>query len=177
MTQRDVVLIGGLLLILGTLGCERRSNEIDYRGEKIKLTRTYANYSDYKNDPANIHPSETERVQALVLGAPIAKTFGSRVEASKAIGQIVFPGYGGGGFVEQSEADGTVLMGFSVEIPRASKTRYCVFQGKAGVYTLIDDFVQPDTAGLLDRVTRRDTDLVFASLDGKEVLVRPYVAK
>jgi hypothetical protein len=118
--------------MLGTIGCERRSNAIDYRGEKIKLTKAYADYAAYKNDPENIHPSETERVQALVLGAPIAKAFGSRLEAAKAIGQIVFPGYGGGGFVEQSQPDGTVLMGFSVEIPRASRTRYFVFQGKEG---------------------------------------------
>jgi hypothetical protein len=177
MTHRNVVWIGVLLWMLGTIGCERRSNAIDYRGEKIKLTKAYADYAAYKNDPENIHPSETERVQALVLGAPIAKAFGSRLEAAKAIGQIVFPGYGGGGFVEQSQPDGTVLMGFSVEIPRASRTRYFVFQGKEGVYTLVDDFVQPDAAGLLHSVTRRGNDLVFTSLDGKEALVRPHLAK
>ena len=175
--RRTVVWIGVFLWMLGTIGCERRSNEIDYRGEKIKLTKAYTDYAHYKNDPENIHSSETERVQMLVLGAPIAKTLTSRLEASKAIGHIVFPGYGGGGFIEQSQADGTVLMAFSVEIPRASKTRYFVFQGKDGVYTLIDDFVQPDTVGLLHSVIRRGNDLVFASLDGKEALVRPYVAQ
>jgi hypothetical protein len=168
--------IGVLLLMLGLIGCERRSNQIDYRGEKIKLTKAYANYDDYKNDPENIDPSETERVQRLVLGAPIATTFGSRLEAAKAIGQIAFPGYGSGGFVEQSQADGSVLMGFSVEVPRAGKERYFVFQGKEGVYTLIDDFVHPDTAGLLRSVVRRGNDLVFTSIDGTEALVRPYVA-
>jgi hypothetical protein len=122
--------IGVLLLMLGLIGCERRSNQIDYRGEKIKLTKAYANYDDYKNDPENIDPSETERVQRLVLGAPIATTFGSRLEAAKAIGQIAFPGYGSGGFVEQSQADGSVLMGFSVEVPRAGKERYFVFKAR-----------------------------------------------
>src|SRR4030095_3424716 len=130
MTQLRVVWIGLLLLMLGSIGCERRSNEIDYRGEKIKLTKAYADHDDYKNDPENIHPSETERVQRLVLGAPIARTFASRLEASKAVGQIAVPGYGSGGFVEQSQADGSVLMGFSVEVPRADKERYFVFQGK-----------------------------------------------
>jgi len=169
--------IGVFLLVLGTVGCERGSDEIDYRGEKIRLTKAYADYDTYKNDPENIDPSETERVQRLVLSAPIAKAFGSRLEASKAIGQIAFPGYGSGGFVEQSQADGSVLMGFSVEVPRASKERYFVFRGKDGVYTLVDDFVHPDTAGLLRSVTRRGSDLVFTSIDGKEALVRPYVAK
>ena len=68
-------------------------------------------------------------------------------------------------------------MGFSVEVPRASKERYFVFQGKDGVYTLVDDFVYPDTAGLLHSVIRRGSDLVFTSIDGKEALVRPCVAK
>ena len=177
MTQCNVVRIGVSLLMLGIIGCERRSNEIDYRGEKIKLTKIYANYDDYKNDPQNIDPSETERVQRLVLNAPIAKTYGSRLEAAKAIGQIAFPGYGSGGFIEQSQADGSVLMGFSVEIPRANKERYFVFQGKDGVYTLVDDFVNPDSAGLLHSVIRRGNELVFTAIDGKEALLRPYLAK
>lgn len=163
--------------MLGLVGCERRSTEIDYRGEKIKLTRAYEDYDDYKNDPENIDPSETARVQRLVLGASIAKTFESRLAASKAIAQIAFPGYGSGGFMEQAQADGSVLMGFSVEIPRAGKSRYFVFQGREGVYALVDDFVHPDTTVLLSSVVRRGNDLVFTSLDGKETLVRPYVAR
>ena len=177
MTQPSVVWIGVLLVMLGIIGCERRSNEIDYRGEKIKLTKAYADYDEYKNDPDNIDPAETERVQRLVLGAPIASTFGSRLEASKAIGPIAFPGYGSGGFVEQSQADGSVLMGFSVEVPRAGTDRYFVFQGKEGVYALIDDFVYPVSTGLLRSVSRRGNDLVFTSIDGREALVRPYVAE
>jgi hypothetical protein len=177
MTQHDVVWIGVFLLMLGIVGCERRSNEIEYRGERIKLTKAYADYAAYKNDPENIHPSETERVQRLVLGAPIAKTFSSRIDAAKAIGQIAFPGYGSGGSIEQIQADGSVLMGFSVEVPRASKERYFVFRGKDGEYTLVDEFVHPDTAGLLGSVNRRGNDLVFTSIDGKEALVRPYEAK
>ena len=177
MTQCKAAWAAGVLLMLATIGCERGSKEIDYRGEKIKLTKAYADYDEYKNDPENIDPSETERVQRLVLAAPIAKTFGSRVEASKAIGQIAFPGYGSGGFIEQSQADGSVLMGFSVEIPRANKERYFVFRGKDGVYALVDDFVHPDAAGLLHAVTRRGNDLVFTSIAGKEVLVRPHAAQ
>jgi hypothetical protein len=83
MTPCNVVWIGVFLLILGFVGCERRSSEIDYRGERIKLTKSYADFDDYKNDPENIDPSATERVQRLVLGAPIAKTFGSRLRPPK----------------------------------------------------------------------------------------------
>ena len=176
MTRRSVSWLGVFLMMLGAIGCDRGSNAIDYRGERIKLTKSYTDYDAYKNDPQNIDPSETERVQRLVLSAPIARTFGSRIDASKAVGEIAFPGYGSGGFVEQPQADGSVLIGFSVEVPRAQKERYFVFQGRDGVYTLIDDFAYPDAGGLLHRVTRRGPELVFTSIDGKEVLVRPYVA-
>ena len=67
-----VAWIGVSILMLGLSSCERRSDQIDYRGEKIKLTKAYADYAAYKNDPENIAPSETERVQRLVLGAPIS---------------------------------------------------------------------------------------------------------
>lgn len=177
MTSPGVAWIGIVLTVLLAAGCERRSNEIDYRGERIKLSKAYASYDDYRNDPANIDASETERVQRLVLGAPIARTFGSLIEASKAIGQIAFPGYGSGGFVEQAQGDGSVLTGFSVEVPRARKERCFVLEGRNGVYTLIDDFIYPDTAGLLRRVVRRGNELVFVSIDGKETLVRPYAPK
>src|SRR5215475_1836829 len=168
MTSRSLVWISVFLSVLGMTGCESRSNEIDYRGEKIKLTKAYSDYADYKNDPHNIHPSETERVQRLVLRAPIAKTFGSRLEASKAIGQIAFPGYGSGGFMEQLQADGSVLMGFSVEVPRAGKERYFVFQGKDGAYTLIDDFVHPTTLGCCIASCVEETTLSLPPLTGKK---------
>ena len=45
------------------------------------------------------------------------------------------------------------------------------------MYTLVDDFVHPDTVGLLHAVTRRGNDLIFTSIDGKEALVRPHVAQ
>jgi hypothetical protein len=163
-----------LLLVLNSTGCGRASNEIDYQGEKIKLSRSYSDYDDYKNDPNNIDPSETARVQRLVMNAPIPRTFKSRLEASKAIGKVAFPGYGSGGFNEQTQADGSVLMGFFVEIPRADKERYFIFHGREGIYKLIDDFVYPDAPGLIHSVVRRGDDLVFSSIEGKEVLVRPY---
>lgn len=77
------------------------TNEIDYRGEKIRLTKSYSDFDDYKNDPENIDPSETARVQRLVMEAPIEREFNSLLDASKAVGEIGFPGYGSGGFAQQ----------------------------------------------------------------------------
>src|SRR5262245_46857241 len=43
----------------------RPPDYVEYRGEKIKLSKYYSDYDSYKNDPDNIAPSETTRVQQL----------------------------------------------------------------------------------------------------------------
>jgi hypothetical protein len=170
----DYVIKIFLFLAFSMASCGPAPNEIEYQGEKIKLTRYYSDYDEYKNDPNNIDPSETVRVQHLVMQAPIASSFKNRLEAAKAIVQIAFPGYGSSGFNAQPQADGSVLMGFSVEIPRAHKERYFIFLEKDEIFKLIDDFIYPDAPGLIHSVVRRGDELVFSSIEGKVVLVRRY---
>lgn len=152
------------------------TNEIDYRGEKIRLTKSYSDFDDYKNDPENIDPAETARVQRLVMEAPIEREFNSLLDVSKAVGEIAFPGYGSSGFAQQPQPDGSFLMGFSVEIPRAEKDRCFIFRGRNGKYLLIDDFVASDTPPIW-RVTEENGTLVYSTAQGERVLTRPLVNK
>jgi hypothetical protein len=46
--------------MLGVIGCERRSNEIDYRGERIKLTKAYADYDDEGPGPVVLADDEAD---------------------------------------------------------------------------------------------------------------------
>ena len=78
---------------------------MDYQGQQIKLTKYYLDYDDYKNDPDNIAPEETSRVEQLVMNAPIASSFPDKRAAIAAVFEIKFPGYGAGGFA------GTVPIG------------------------------------------------------------------
>jgi hypothetical protein len=119
------------------------SDVMEYRGQKIKLSKRYTDFDEYKNDPGNIDPSENERVQRLVEEAPIAYFFGDRLELFRATGEIAFPGYGqgsGGGM----QPDGSELLAVVTEIPRAEKDRYIVFKGCNEQYELIDDFVNQE---------------------------------
>jgi hypothetical protein len=134
---------------------------VDYHGEKIKLSKFYLDYDDYKDDPDNIAPSETERVQRLVSGAPIAASFPGRKEAVDAVFDIKFPGYGSGG-MGPIEKDEGALNGLSVEIPRTDKDRYFIFQNAGGSYKLVDDFV---ASGISD-FHLDGTNLVYTGLDG-----------
>jgi hypothetical protein len=117
------------------------SNFVEYRGQNIKLSKTYYDFDTYKNDPDNIDPSETPRVQKLVMEAPVARSFPDRLSAFQGTGDIEFPGYGagsGGG----RESDGSELLAIDVEIPRAEKDRYFLFRAHNGRYELVDDFVE-----------------------------------
>lgn len=148
------------------------TNEIEYRGETIRLTKSYSDYDDYKNDSNSIDTAETARVQRLLTSAPIAAEFKSRLAIAKAVGEISFPGYGTGAGMEQVQPDGSALAIFSVEIPRAGKDRYFAFRGRNGAYRLIDDFVAPDQP-LIMRVTEEHSTLVYSTMTGQKVLSRP----
>jgi hypothetical protein len=78
-----LILAVSLVLMFSVAGCDQASSEIDYRGEKIKLSKPYRDYDEYKNDPDNIHPSETARVQGLVMSAPIAGVLERRCPATE----------------------------------------------------------------------------------------------
>jgi hypothetical protein len=142
-------------------------DEVEYRGQKIKLSRPYSDYDDYKNDPNNISESETARVQKLVMEAPTAKLLDTRIEIFQETGKIVFPGYGSGG-VPGKMADGSELIVVSVEIPRAEKERYLLFHGESGHYLLVDDFIHSETPLPLG-VYEESGSFVFLDQNGHEL--------
>ena len=162
-----------LLFGRGCSTCGGASDEIDYRGQKIKLSKSYATWAEYKNDPNNLAACDVERVQQLVANAPIDSSFDSLMGASKAVGRIAFPGYGSGGFTQTVQADGSALMGFSVEIPQAGKQRCFVFRrSDKGLCELIDDFIIDQTRPVQTVELHGDL-LVFRSADGDEICTRP----
>lgn len=148
-----------------------QQNTIEYRGQKIKLSRRYTDFSTYKNDPENIDSSETARVQRLVREAPIGKSFDSRLEFAQATGDIAFPGYGSSGLRDTRQSDGSILVLTSIEIPRAEADRYFTAQISNGKYLLIDDFTAPESANL-QRVEKSAEKLVYLNEQGETKLVR-----
>ena len=178
MSTRLLLVIGAIVLCAATWAAVRRvlPSSIDYRGQKIKLTKFYLDYDDYKNDPGNIDPSETERVQRLVSEAPIAHSFASRKDAATAVFEVKFPGYGAGGFGGAiKDSDGS-LNGFTVEIPRANKNRYFIFRNDHGTYTLVDDFVVADPWGIAT-VREENGTLVYSTASGEPKLTHPVMQK
>lgn len=145
---------------------------IEYRGEPFKLTRTYVDYDDYKDDPNNIDPSENFHVEQAVIKAPVLSTFQTRKQMIHAMSAIQFPGYGLGTFGGHSATPGEDLVCWSIEIPRANKSRIVVFRGAEGRYVLIDDFIGQQDPYIMG-VHEKDAELIFSTLKGSPVLARP----
>lgn len=152
----------------------RMSGTIDYRGEKIKLTKLYVGYDDYKDDPQNIDPSENARVERLVTQAPMPRRFKDLKEAASAVFEVRFPGYASGSFGGWKTDGDAILSGLAVEIPRAGKTRYFVFRCAAGGCALLDDFVFAEPAGLSD-FERAGPELVYTTVTGRRKFRRPIM--
>jgi hypothetical protein len=176
MSKRLLLVIGAIALLAVGWSVVRRvlPSSVDYRGEKIKLTKFYLDYDDYKNDPNNIDPSENDRVRRLVSEAPIAHSFASRKDAATAVFDIKFPGYAAGGFGGATkESDGS-LTGFLVEIPRTDKCRYFVFRNDHGAYTLVDDFIMADQWPI-ETVREENGQLVYSAATGQPKLTHPVM--
>ena len=171
MDRRWLILISAILLAMLWWSTKHRADVMPYRGEKIKLSKPYDDFDQYKNDPNNIHPSETMRVQKLVMTAPIAHSFTDRLDLFRATQAIAFPGYGSGSGGDP-QPDGSELLAVTVEIPRADKDRFIVFRGRHGRYELIDDFVH-DEISFPFGIREESKSYVFFDRDGKELFRRP----
>ncbi|QOV91266.1 hypothetical protein [Humisphaera borealis] len=146
-------------------------DSIEYQGQAVKLSKPYGDYDDYKNDPNNLAPGEAGKVQQLVQSAPIAKQFSSRELMIHAVFALKFPGYGLGSYGEKPQPDNSVLALFGVEIPKSGNSRYLLFRGTGGLYTLIDDFVYADSAAI-GGVSENGDKFVYSTMQGAKVLER-----
>jgi hypothetical protein len=147
------------------------SDSIEYRGKRIRLSKAYSDYDDFKDDPSNIAASETGRVQAMVGGAALAPSYTTFEDMVRAVLALKFPGYGAGRFMLAPQPDGSELFGFMVEIPRSGKNRYIVYRGRQGSFQLTDDFQAADTPLIL-RVEERDGEFLYSTIEGQLVVSR-----
>jgi hypothetical protein len=154
---------------------ESVSDEIEYHGEKFRLTKAYGDYDDYKDDPNNLAPGQEARIEQAVAGATLERAYASRAAMSKAVFKLKVPGYGMGQFGEKTQADGSALAGFMIEIPRTGKNRFVVFRGRDGTYTLVDDFVEGETTAIM-QVNDQDGKLVYSTTLGKPLFTRTPAA-
>ncbi len=171
--MKRVALVAACLIALVVLRClvlprVLPAGTIEYRGQRIKLSKRYFDYDEYKNDPANIHVSEVARVQNLVRSAPVPRACGSFEAVAAPVHQVVFPGYGSGSLASEWE----VLRAFSVEVPQADEARVFVLTRKGAEWCVTDDFAV--RGGSPARVAGREGKLVFSDPSNRELAVREW---
>ena len=182
--RRLAVVLGILLMLVGAVVLGRRayveafgSDEMDYRGETIRLSKKYVDYDDYKNDPDNLAASEIPRVEKLMTDAQIGPDFADWHAAADQLIGIKFPGYG------MATGNNVVAAGreFAVrymEIPQVAKERYFVLEKLAGgTFRLADDFVARRDPGSayapISSIHLVEDRLVYADHNGRIVRETP----
>jgi hypothetical protein len=113
-------------------------DEVEYRGEKIRLAKWYFGNEHYKLDP-QIDPAEMPRVERLMM-APAPTAFASRRELIHYGTSLWFPGYGVR-FFGRDGASASRLEGVCTVIPPGDKWRCLVYRGVREQYARVDDFV------------------------------------
>src|SRR6266704_3758709 len=176
--KKIILFVGALIAValLWTVVRRHLPSFVEYQGEKIRLTKYYLSFEDYKDDPDNIDPSENARVERLVTQAPIGRHFADRKEMVSALFELKFPGYGLGFAGKSAQTDSEALELSSVEIPRAGKNRYLLVEERNGSYTVVDDFVAPSDPEIM-RVREENGILIYSTRSGQSVLTRPATAK
>src|SRR4051812_29310963 len=91
-----------------------KEDSIQYRGQRVQLSKAYGDFDEYKNDPNNIATGETERVQQLVEGAPIAKEYPTREAMIVAVRGIGVSGGGGRMVGGSPQGGGGGVVGFFI---------------------------------------------------------------
>jgi hypothetical protein len=156
----------GFLLLAFLAGCGGSGmDSVTYRGEVIRLSRTYSDFDEYKDDENNLPAEEIPKVAALVRSAPVAPSYPSHDAAFRALFDLMFPGYG---FSAMNPREPVTL--FALEIPQMDEQRYIALAQKGSDWVLIEDFIWPDAKGFIYAAELIDARIRY--LDHKGQVIR-----
>lgn len=148
-------------------------NEMEFRGQKFKLTKAYSDYDDYKNDPNNLAPEEIPRIEKIILNIRIGPVFKDMTEFIEAADECLFPGYGTSGIPDADhigEISAPKVFGVGIEIPRRDEDRYFFVCRYENHYRLVDDFVLQYSQGIIVKVRLNGKKLLY--IDGKDRVIK-----
>lgn len=146
--MKTVVIIIGVLLALWALRWAYvqllGTDEFEYRGHMIKMSKKYVDYDAYKNDTENILESELPKLERLIADAKISSSFRDWPAFVDEVFELKVPGYGSGGGPKVVSPARELLVS-SIEIPSrppAVRFRFFVLEKLSdGSLRLVDDFI------------------------------------
>jgi hypothetical protein len=143
---------------------------IIYQGQQFKMSRSYAEYDDYKDDPNNLDTNDLGRIERTMELVKIPASFKGSDDFIHFIFDLKFPGYGVGGIGASIQTDdGSTFDAESVEIPQMDKERVLVVrQEPGGDLKLVDDFVCEESGtNSIGRVRLEHRQLEYFDQRGK----------
>lgn len=144
-------------------------DRIIYQGQQFKMSRAYAEYDDYKDDPNNLVTNELGRIEQTIESVKIPASFKDSDDFIRFIFDLEFPGYGVGGIGASIQTDdGSTFDAESVEIPQMDKERVLVVrQEPGGGLKLVDDFVCDESGtNSIGRVQLKNRQLEYFDQKG-----------
>jgi hypothetical protein len=120
-------------------------SSVTYLGEEIRLSRTYSDVDEYKEDENNLPAEVRAKVAELVRRAPVSPTYQSYNAAFEALSELMFPGYG---FSALNFGQPIAL--FALEVPQMNEQRYIALQQEGSDWILVDDFLWSDANGFIN---------------------------
>lgn len=118
-------------------------DEIEWRGQKFKLSQKYIDWEDYRSSSHQLHAGEVPRVEAILVETRVPETFKSHEALIRDMPELRFPGYGmlydGSG----KTSEGAQLVMSEYEIPETGKRRQLVYRAQSdGSFRLVSDTVR-----------------------------------
>jgi hypothetical protein len=168
-----IVFIASIAILLVHSRSSAGNGTIPYHGERFRMSKRYASYEDYKDDPHNLDTNDLDRIEHAITTAPIPSSFSTEKEFWHALFQLKFPGYGFGGHGGFPQSDGSTCSLYSVEIPMRNKERYILGRTSGGKVDVLDDFVFSSESNQIAQVKILGTNLLYLDSQGAVVREKP----
>lgn len=147
-----------------------RTNTMEFRGQQFKLSKAYADYDDYKDDPNNLDTNELDRIEQIMTSAKVPAAFQDRQKFFEFMTfELTFPGYGASSMGGVTD-DGSQLDFESVEIPQRDKDRVVLVREAGGQLKVVDDFVYNTATNEIESVELKNQMLRY--YDAQKHLLR-----
>jgi hypothetical protein len=160
-------------LFAQTQATEQQMKSVAYQGQRFNLSKSYANFDDYKDDQKNLTSAQVRRAESLMRSAKFGPSFKTSNELDTALATLEFPGYGLFYANQLGSHSDPKLELVYVEIPARGLNRYIALELQAdGSLLVVADFVAVADPEIV-RVTRTaNGSLEFHQQSGTVVVPR-----
>lgn len=141
---------------------------MEYEGERFRTSKEYNDWDEFKEDPNNYLPSETDRMQEAVRKVEFLQSASNLETLVKHSLEKQFPGFGCGQLGQLDRNQPNACYAFFIAIPRSELHRYAGYAKINGRFELVADFVAAEIP-MIAMVAVNNGHLKFYGMDKSEL--------